>query len=103
MSNTPDERAALAPAPCSALRRAKLTDVTVYHLLKSGASLEEVIGALVADKERLVKRIMELESIAPRKVLLPDGRVMVWRCPDELIPALPNNLVVRSATHEKTE
>ena len=70
--------------------RAKLTDATVCNMLKSGASLEDVIGELAAQKQRYVARIMELEGIAPRKVRMPDGSFMVWRCPDELIPVMPS-------------
>ena len=67
---------------------AKLTDVTVCTMLKRGATLEEVIGALSAEKKRYVDRIMALESIAPRKVRMPDGSAMIWRCPEELIPEM---------------
>ena len=57
-------------------------------MLKEGAGPEAIIGQLAADKEQYLKRIMELESIAPRKIVLPDGRVMVWQCPLELVPPM---------------
>ena len=74
----------------SAFDRVRLTDVTVHQMLAHGRSLEETIVALVCEKNRFTQRIMELESIAPRKIVLPDGRVVVWRCPDELVPEMPN-------------
>lgn len=79
--------------PCSAFDRVRLTDATVNAMLKHGRSLEETIVALVCEKNRFTQRIIELESIAPRKIVLPDGRVMVWRCPDELVPEMPNKLL----------
>ena len=62
-------------------------------MLKMGKPLEDIIGELVAEKGKYLRRIMELESIAPRKIVLPDGRVMVWRCPDAFVPELPNENV----------
>lgn len=61
-------------------------DSTVYHLKKRGASLEEIIAALCAEKEQQRKRILELDSLTPKKTILKDGTVMVWQCPIELIP-----------------
>ena len=66
--------------------RVRLSDVTVNAMLKHGRTLEETIVALVCEKNRFTQRIIELENIAPRKIVLPDGCVMVWRCPDELVP-----------------
>jgi hypothetical protein len=57
-------------------------------MLRAGEGPEAIIGQLAADKEQYLKRIMELESIAPRKVVLPDGRVMIWQCPLELVPPM---------------
>lgn len=65
---------------------AKYNDAMVAKMLKEGADLESVIAQLAADKEQYLKRIMELESIAPRKIMLPDGRVLAWQCTPELVP-----------------
>lgn len=70
------------------LECARLNDVTVAKMLRQNQTLENIIGQLAAEKELYVKRIMELESIAPRKIVLLDGCVMVWRCPDELVPEM---------------
>lgn len=34
----------------------------------------------------LEERVKELESIAPKKVRQPNGEIVIWRCPDHLIP-----------------
>jgi hypothetical protein len=89
-----EEEADSSPVPCSAFVRARLNDVTVAMMLRAERPLEEIIGALADEKERYVNRIMELESIAPRKVVMPDGKVMLWQCPVELVPpCMPNDQV----------
>lgn len=85
MSGT-KQPASPVPVDCSAFDRVRLSDVTVHEMLEHGRSLEETIVALVCEKNRFVQRILELESIAPRKIVMPDGRIMIWRCPDELVP-----------------
>jgi hypothetical protein len=75
------------PAPAgSAFNHARLNDPTVAVMLEMGKSLEAIIGQLASEKKQYLKRIVELECIAPRKIVLPGGGVMVWRCPDELVP-----------------
>ena len=68
---------------------AVFNDNTVSQMVRnrpqSEIDLQEVVVALVRDKEAFIKRIMELESIAPRTIVLPDGKRMVWRCPDNLV------------------
>ena len=82
-----EERCELAcPGDGRAFDLACDTDPTVNAMIRHGCSLEETIVALVHEKSLLTQRIIKLESIAPRKIVLPDGRVMVWRCPDNLIP-----------------
>ena len=67
------------------LDQASANDVTVHNMLKQGADLEAVILQLTRDKMLLTGRIMELENIAPRRVRLPDGNSLIWRCPDEMV------------------
>lgn len=38
-----------------------LNDITVHNGIRRGLTKEEIIGRLARDKERLTKRIMELE------------------------------------------
>lgn len=70
----------------SEFQYAKLNDPTVYRMVEHGAPLEAIIGQLVRDKEAYLKHIVSLERIAPRKIKLPDGRVLVWTCPEDSIP-----------------
>jgi len=73
--------------PCEAFERAKFKDATVARMLAAGCGAEEIIGQLADDKEAYLKEVLKLSTIAPRKVTLPDGRVVVWHCPDHLIPS----------------
>lgn len=61
-------------------------DATLNRGLRSGSTLAEIITMLVTEKQALLERVVKLETIAPKKIILDDGRVMVWRCPDHLIP-----------------
>lgn len=65
----------------------KWSDPTVYHALKSGCSLEEIIILLANEKLRLLDQVFKLESIAPRRIT-KDGKTYVWHCPVELIPEI---------------
>jgi hypothetical protein len=64
----------------------KLSDPIVHQILGNGGNLEGCICALSDQNAQLVRRIIELESIAPKKIKTPDGQVMVWHCPDNLVP-----------------
>jgi len=55
-------------------------------LFRSGATSREMILALVRQNERLASEILHLQNIAPRRYRLPDGKIVMWRCPDELVP-----------------
>ena len=70
----------------NSFEHASMMDATVNAMRRAGRSLEGIIAQLVTEKESLRQRIMELDSIAPRKIKLEDGKVIVWRCPDHLIP-----------------
>jgi|GEM_PF-3334972 len=67
--------------------RFQQTDALVRGGKQSGASDAQIACALARMNRALVDRLMRLEAIAPRKIQLPDGTVIVWRCPDELVPA----------------
>lgn len=66
---------------------AEQMDVTVNAMLNADRCqpLENIIIQLVKDKMAYLEEIERLQGIAPRKVTLSDGRVMVWHCPDELL------------------
>lgn len=69
---------------------AKLNDFTVSRMIRLGMDLEQIVGQLALEKAKCVQRIIELETIAPRKIIMPDGKIMIWQCPAELIPT-PNS------------
>jgi hypothetical protein len=70
----------------SAFQHLRLHNPIVAHIMRAGGTAEDCAVALAVHNDRLVDRLMTLEGIAPRRIKLPDGRVMVWRCPDHLIP-----------------
>lgn len=61
-------------------------NVDVNHWRRGTITAEQCILCLANAQEALTAKIMDLYAIAPRRFLLPDGRMMVWRCPDGLIP-----------------
>jgi hypothetical protein len=64
----------------------RLHNPMVADIMQDGGTVEDCAVALAVCYDRLVDRLMTLEGIAPRRIRLPDGRVMVWRCPDHMIP-----------------
>ena len=58
---------------------------TVRRVLELGGDLEDVIIALHEVNEAQFHRIAFLESIAPKKHKV-SGKVVIWHCPDDLIP-----------------
>lgn len=68
------------------LVKIKQQDSTVHRVLDSDGSELDCMEALFNEKQFFIKRLIALESIAPRKFQLPNGDVMVWHCPDSLIP-----------------
>lgn len=55
-------------------------------MLCGNACHTEIIAVLAREKADLMKRIVELELIAPKKITMPDGSVMVYRAPAHLLP-----------------
>lgn len=76
----------LSPPTCSAFDWARYNDATVNQMLVGGSPLTNIIGVLTHEKAELIKRIAELELIAPKKITMPDGSVMVYRAPAHLLP-----------------
>lgn len=80
----------IKPDPVSIyLRRACEESWSVFQLVSAGVKVDEVLLWMVRQEARLRQRITELEQVAPRKYVLDDGRVLIWRCPDEFIPVVP--------------
>lgn len=57
----------------------------VSAILRMGGGAEDCVRVLIEQNEAQLGRMVQLESLCPRKYRLPDGRTLVWRCPDELI------------------
>ena len=59
---------------------------TVSAIMRAGGTAEDCAVALSTIIDAQAKRIIDLEMIAPRKIRMDDGRIMVWRCPTHLLP-----------------
>lgn len=66
--------------------RLKNCDFIVASTLLYGGTLKDCIVQLIKSRKRLMDRNDYLERLVPRKRKMPDGRIMVWHCPDDLIP-----------------
>lgn len=62
------------------------TDTTVHRMMKAGKSLVEIIDALAMDKKALLDKVLELDSICPKRIKTSEGKEFIWQCPDHLIP-----------------
>lgn len=69
-----------------ALWKAFNTDGTVHQFMSAGRSLEDLVAQLVSEKNELIRRLMAVEAIVPKKIRLPSGKVVYWHCPVDLIP-----------------
>lgn len=68
---------------------ARQQDPIVDSMLNSiGLDTTDCVIALVKQKQELIKRIIFLEGRCPRKIKLPDGQTIIWRCPDSCVPDL---------------
>ena len=63
-----------------------LREPCIREALRRGLSLEDVIVHLVNQRNLITKKLLDVQSYAPKKMILEDGRVMLWRCPAELVP-----------------
>ena len=79
------------PGRCYTLLDAQKTNPVVHRILRSGGTLEDVVCSLANINDLLTNRILELDSIAPFKIRLQDGRVLMWSCPEELVPLKGRN------------
>jgi len=73
---------------CGSIDDAIKNNTIVYRILKHGGSLEDVICALVNQQNTMQKALMGYYMICPRKFKIEDGKIMIWRCPDEMIPLI---------------
>lgn len=64
----------------------KIMNHARYNLIDEQEAMKLCIIYLANLEHKLMNRIIELESIAPRKYLMPDGSYRIWRCPVDMIP-----------------
>jgi hypothetical protein len=76
----------LPKEPRTSIGKATVTDPIVYRVIRDGGTLQDIICALVDDRKRLVDELCTLSTLAPRKVRLTDGTVVIYRAPDDLVP-----------------
>lgn len=60
-------------------------DPVINQCIKAGLSEKEIIFKLVEIINEQTKRLLELQNISPKKIMV-DGKCLVWRCPSEMIP-----------------
>ncbi len=66
--------------------KVKTSNPIVYGTLGNGGTVEDCCVALVHALNNVSNSAMEYKMIAPFKTTLPDGKVMIWRCPDKFVP-----------------
>lgn len=71
---------------CETFEDLRLCNSLVDSIMMAGGTAEDCAVALAASNKRLIEQLAVLENIAPRRIRLPDGRVMLWRCPEHLVP-----------------
>lgn len=77
-----------AEARCYAsMRDVYVNEPLVQKILSNEGRHEDCIVALANLAQQLRKKVIELECVAPRKIVTKEGKVYVWHCPDHLIPA----------------
>ena len=70
----------------SELKEATRKCPVVAAMHKAGETPEAIILILVKLKDQLLKDVEELTLLTPKRIRMPDGSLMIWRCPEELIP-----------------
>lgn len=73
--------------PYESFRDVMINEPIVAKVLHNGGSAEDCVVVLATTLQALREEVATLDSIAPKKVIGQDGKVWVWQCPDELIPA----------------
>lgn len=68
------------------LSHAAMQDPLVHAMVRAGCSQEEIIEALVKQKQALTEQAMRLYRIVPFRIKTPNGKTYIWRCPDDLVP-----------------
>jgi hypothetical protein len=88
MSDKPESETAISsPWPDrSEWENIRKNNPIVSKILRAGGTPEDCCVVLARALEQTAEKAIRYMAIAPRKYRLQDGKVMIWRCPDELIP-----------------
>jgi hypothetical protein len=73
-------------APIKTFEHARLSSAVIKAVLAAGGDAEDCCVVLLNQIAAQTARLTKLMAIAPKKYRLPDGRVLVWHCPDEQVP-----------------
>lgn len=68
------------------LQKAAQRSAVVRAVLERGGTTVDCVMALVERMAALTDRVVELESLAPRRIRLPNGKEVVYHLPDHLVP-----------------
>lgn len=58
----------------------------VHEILSAGGTLEDVVVALDRCYRDALRECGRMRMLCPTRMKLPDGKIVVWRCPEDLIP-----------------
>lgn len=84
----PESASAFTVAAGSKFDELRQTNAIVHQTLGAGGSAEDCCVNLANHNDALIKRVMQSEAIAPRKITLDDGRTLIYRAPDNLVPSI---------------
>lgn len=68
------------------LQEAYHNDSTVNRLIREGCSLDDVVLVLAREKDALLRRIIQLDALTPKRYRKPDGTFFEVYPPKDLIP-----------------
>jgi len=92
MNKTPNQSTAsdsdLSMLVGSKFDKLRQTNAIVHQTLGSGGSAEDCCVNLANHNDALIEQLMRAEAIAPRKITLDDGRTLIYRAPDNLVPSI---------------
>ena len=73
------------PKPYSTFEEVKHKQHTVAAIISNGGNLEDCLLQVCNHNLALINKIMDLELIVPKIVILSDGKIMLYRCPEDLL------------------
>lgn len=68
-----------------------MTIASISRLVKEAGipeveAMKMMVAALADQKLAMMKRLVVLEGLAPKRVKLPNGNIMRWDAPDDIVP-----------------